>query len=320
MDGAPVFNMVRNNLPGVKILGFTGALNSTSKVVIEAMRRGLTLEDGIAEARALGIAEADPSYDVDGWDSAAKAAALANVFMDANITPQQVDRRGIGQLTPAKLQDMAAKRKTAVLISRATQTACRPETAGPRRGPGRHRSPGLHARHLQHAAVAYRPDGHRRHGVHFSRRGADGLRNFQRPGRYREHIMKLLRFVHDNQDSHRRSHLRRRSAGGGDQCAPRRQHRQRPPDHHPAGQSAGSARPGGNCRPSPGQSEARAALRCAAENLVHRPELQVARRGHSGGSARRAGQFHEARVVPLPARGPDPASARRDQRRCGCRR
>lgn len=123
MDGAPVFNMVRNNLPGVKILGFTGALNSTSKVVIEAMRRGLTLEDGIAEARALGITEADPSYDVDGWDSAAKAAALANVFMDANITPQQVDRRGIGQLTPAKLQDMAAKRKTAVLISRATQTA-----------------------------------------------------------------------------------------------------------------------------------------------------------------------------------------------------
>jgi homoserine dehydrogenase len=122
MDGAPVFNMVRNNLPGVKILGFTGALNSTSKVVIEAMRRGLTLEDGIAEARSLGIAEADPSYDIDGWDSAAKAAALANVLMDGNVTPQQVDRRGIGQLTPRKLEDMAAHRKTAVLISRATRT------------------------------------------------------------------------------------------------------------------------------------------------------------------------------------------------------
>ncbi|HUS08259.1 MAG TPA: hypothetical protein VMZ52_18285 [Bryobacteraceae bacterium] len=123
MDGAPVFNMVRNNLPGVKILGFTGALNSTSKVVVEAMRRGLTMEDGIEEARSLGIAEADPSYDIDGWDSAAKAAALANVLMDAGVTPQQVDRRGIGQLTPKKIDEMSAKRKTPVLLSRATRTA-----------------------------------------------------------------------------------------------------------------------------------------------------------------------------------------------------
>ena len=46
MDGAPVFNMVRNNLPGVKILGFTGVLNSTSKIVVAAMRRGLSMEDG----------------------------------------------------------------------------------------------------------------------------------------------------------------------------------------------------------------------------------------------------------------------------------
>src|SRR3954449_7326208 len=54
MDGAPVFNMVRNNLPGVKILGFTGVLNSTSKVVVDAMQRGLTMEDGIEEARRMG--------------------------------------------------------------------------------------------------------------------------------------------------------------------------------------------------------------------------------------------------------------------------
>jgi homoserine dehydrogenase len=122
MDGAPVFNMVRSNLPGVKVLGFTGVLNSTSKVVISAMRRGFSMEEGIQEARKLGITEADASYDIDGWDSAAKAAALANVLMDARLTPLEVDRKGIGQLTPKKLKEMGAAGKTVCLVSRGTQT------------------------------------------------------------------------------------------------------------------------------------------------------------------------------------------------------
>jgi homoserine dehydrogenase len=123
MDGAPVFNMVRCNLPGVKVLGFTGVLNSTSKIVIAAMRRGLSMDEGIDEARSLGIAEADASYDIDGWDSAAKTAALANVLMDAGVTPLDVDRKGIGRLTSKKVAEMAASRKTVCLVSRSTQTA-----------------------------------------------------------------------------------------------------------------------------------------------------------------------------------------------------
>jgi homoserine dehydrogenase len=119
MDGVPIFNMVRNNLPGVKILGFTGVLNSTSKVVVEAMRQGKSMQDGIAAARALGITEADASYDIEGWDSAAKAALLANVLMDARMTPSQVDRRGIGRLTPERVRELAAARKTVCLVSRA---------------------------------------------------------------------------------------------------------------------------------------------------------------------------------------------------------
>jgi homoserine dehydrogenase len=119
MDGVPVFNMVRSNLPGVKILGFTGALNSTSKVVVEAMRQGKSMQDGIEAARRLGITEADASYDIEGWDSAAKAALLANVLMDARITPQDVDRRGIGRLTPERVRELAGVRKTVCLVSRA---------------------------------------------------------------------------------------------------------------------------------------------------------------------------------------------------------
>ena len=123
MDGTPVFNSVRKNLPGVKVLGFAGVLNSTSKVVIAAMREGKSKEDGIEAARRLGITEADASYDIDGWDSAAKAAALANVLMDARVTPQDVDRRGIGRLTPERVLELAKSRKTVCLVSRGRTTS-----------------------------------------------------------------------------------------------------------------------------------------------------------------------------------------------------
>jgi homoserine dehydrogenase len=122
MDGAPVFNMVRNNLPGVRVLGFAGALNSTSKLVIAAMRQGLSFEDGVRQAQELGVAEADATYDTDGWDSAAKGAALANVLMDARVTPLDVDRRGIGRLTAERVQELSQKRKTVGLITRGRVT------------------------------------------------------------------------------------------------------------------------------------------------------------------------------------------------------
>jgi homoserine dehydrogenase len=122
MDGAPIFNLVRNNLPGCKIRGFTGILNSTTNVIIEAMRAGRTLEEGVEEARRMGITEADASFDIDGWDAAAKTAALANVLMDARVTPLDVDRRGIARLTPEKLLQLKQQSKTIRLVSRARST------------------------------------------------------------------------------------------------------------------------------------------------------------------------------------------------------
>jgi homoserine dehydrogenase len=119
MDGAPVFNMIRNNLPGVRMLGFTGVLNSTSKIVVAAMSRGASMEDGIREAQALGVTEADASLDIDGWDSAAKTAALANVLMDARIKPQQVEREGIRGFTPGRVMELNRQGQTVMLVSRA---------------------------------------------------------------------------------------------------------------------------------------------------------------------------------------------------------
>jgi homoserine dehydrogenase len=123
MDGAPVFNLARYTLPGVTVLGFTGALNSTSKLVIEAMERGGSFEDGLALARRLGVTEADAAFDVEGWDSAAKTAALANVLMDGRTTPQAVSTRGITRLTPERMAELARAGKTVRLISRARRGA-----------------------------------------------------------------------------------------------------------------------------------------------------------------------------------------------------
>ena len=95
MDGVPVFNLVRETLPAVKVLGFRGVVNSTTNFILTAMEQGQSFDTALAEMQARGIAEADPSLDVDGWDAAAKTAALANVLLGAGITPHGVERHGI---------------------------------------------------------------------------------------------------------------------------------------------------------------------------------------------------------------------------------
>ena len=123
MDGAPVFNTLRNNLPGVKVLGFTGVLNSTSNLVIDAMERGLSMEQAILEAQRIGIAEANPFYDLDGWDSAVKTAALANVLMNADTNPKAVRRAGVRDFTPERIRELADAGQTVRLVSRAERSA-----------------------------------------------------------------------------------------------------------------------------------------------------------------------------------------------------
>jgi homoserine dehydrogenase len=100
MDGAPVFSLARACLPLAGLRGVRGVFTSTATVVLEAVEEGLSVDDGIARAQALGIAEADPSYDVDGWDSAVKLCAVANVLLGGDLRPAAVARGGIRALDP----------------------------------------------------------------------------------------------------------------------------------------------------------------------------------------------------------------------------
>jgi homoserine dehydrogenase len=69
-----------------------------------------------------GIAEADPSLDVDGWDAAAKAAALANVLMGAEITPADVDRTGIRHVTGSQARAALARGRRIRLVASARRS------------------------------------------------------------------------------------------------------------------------------------------------------------------------------------------------------
>jgi homoserine dehydrogenase len=100
MDGCPVYNLVEFCLPGDRVIGFRGVLNSTSNYVLDAMSEGATMSEAVTEAIESGFAEADPSYDIEGHDAAAKVAALANVLLDADITPDDVPRDSIADITP----------------------------------------------------------------------------------------------------------------------------------------------------------------------------------------------------------------------------
>jgi homoserine dehydrogenase len=109
MDGAPIFNLVHDCLPAVRVLGFHGVLNSTSNLILGLMESGQTLSEALIEAQRLGIAEANADYDIDGWDAVLKAKALANVLMNAEDNAVEIHRLGIRSVTAEQLA--AAKRE-----------------------------------------------------------------------------------------------------------------------------------------------------------------------------------------------------------------
>ena len=104
MDGAPIFSLYRETLPAARIYSLRGVLNSTTNMILTRMEQGETFEDAVAYCQEIGIAETDPSGDVDGWDAAVKVAALVTVLMDTPFKPQKVDRQGIRRITPAEIE------------------------------------------------------------------------------------------------------------------------------------------------------------------------------------------------------------------------
>jgi homoserine dehydrogenase len=136
MDGTPVFNLVTRCLPGARILGFRGTLNSTTNLVLSRMEEGVAAPAALQEAQGLGIAEADARNDLDGWDSAVKGCALANALLGAAVTPDRVRRRGIGGIAARDVGQALAKGTRLRLVVRGRRAGRQVRvTVGPERIP-----------------------------------------------------------------------------------------------------------------------------------------------------------------------------------------
>jgi len=103
MDGFPLINLAQFTLQGVGIRSFRALLNTTSSLVLSMIEQGYTRDEAIAKAQKLGIAEADPWYDLDGWDAVMKTTILANTLLEGQLKPHMVERVGIRDLTPDQI-------------------------------------------------------------------------------------------------------------------------------------------------------------------------------------------------------------------------
>lgn len=121
MDGVPVFNLVRETMPAISIEGFRGVINSTCNFILSELERGKDFDHALADMQSRGIAEADATLDVDGWDAAAKTAALVNVLMGSVVTPHHVARTGIRDVTGPDVREALGRNKRIRLVASASR-------------------------------------------------------------------------------------------------------------------------------------------------------------------------------------------------------
>ncbi len=119
MDGVPIFSMFPLGLPATEIRGFSGVLNSTTNVVLTEIEKGRTFEEAIRRAQSMGIAETDPTADLDGWDSAVKIVVMTIVLLGVPMRLDQVRRSGIRELTEEKIRSVRTSGMRYKLVCRA---------------------------------------------------------------------------------------------------------------------------------------------------------------------------------------------------------
>jgi homoserine dehydrogenase len=116
----PVVKVLRESLVVSNVHRVLGIVNGTTNFILSRMEAGGSYADALAEAQALGYAEADPSDDVNGADAAAKMAILATVAFGSRVPLEQVDRRGITDVEPSHVAAAAELGMAVRLVGIAT--------------------------------------------------------------------------------------------------------------------------------------------------------------------------------------------------------
>jgi homoserine dehydrogenase len=114
----PVIRPLTQSLAGDTVLRVAGIVNGTTNYILSEMdSTGADYSSALADASALGYAEADPTADVEGYDAAAKAAILASIAFHTRVSADDVYREGITKVTPADFESARALGRTIKLLS-----------------------------------------------------------------------------------------------------------------------------------------------------------------------------------------------------------
>jgi len=95
----PIINLCRENLVGEKIQSIRGIFNGTCNFILSRMDSGMPFEQALKEAQQLGYAETDPTYDIEGIDTACKVVILANSIFNKNVSFKDVSITGITEVS-----------------------------------------------------------------------------------------------------------------------------------------------------------------------------------------------------------------------------
>jgi homoserine dehydrogenase len=119
LSGTPALNLARCALAGNRIRSFKGILNGTTNYILTQMEAGGSYEDALKKAQELGYAEADPTGDVEGLDALGKVVILTNVVLGKNITWEDVERKGITDISKEDIDNAKFEGKRWKLIGSA---------------------------------------------------------------------------------------------------------------------------------------------------------------------------------------------------------
>jgi homoserine dehydrogenase len=101
----PIIRPLRESLAGDRIQRVMGIVNGTTNFILDRMEStGAGFQEALAEATALGYAEADPTADIEGFDAASKAAILASLAFHSEVPVEKVHREGISSVTATQIE------------------------------------------------------------------------------------------------------------------------------------------------------------------------------------------------------------------------
>ena len=116
----PTLDVGLSCLAGTKVLTAEGILNGTTNYILTRMyEEGTPYKDALAEAQKMGVAEPDPSLDVEGRDTANKILLIANEVLQAALSLKEIPVEGITRVTPEDIQKAKKEGKIIKLIGRA---------------------------------------------------------------------------------------------------------------------------------------------------------------------------------------------------------